>query len=86
LLSATFINVPLLLILPHSQNVAWLSVKEFEGLKYFFFWSVPRSDRFIVVDGNIQHTSAQTYNDVIIFISVVIWNIFNFVMKSLNCF
>jgi hypothetical protein len=36
LLPATLSNVALLLILSQSQNVAWLSVKEFEDLKYFF--------------------------------------------------
>jgi len=39
LLLTTFFNVPLLLILSQSQNVAWLSVKEFEDLIYFFFQS-----------------------------------------------
>ena len=51
LLPATLSNVALLLILSQSQSVAWLSVKEFEDLK--FFLSVPRSNRFVVVDGNI---------------------------------
>ena len=50
--------------------MAWLSVKEFKDLK--FFLSVPRSNRFAVVDGNVQHTSAQTDNDVVVFISVII--------------
>jgi hypothetical protein len=36
MLPATLFNVALSLILSQSQNVAWLSVKEFLNLMYFF--------------------------------------------------
>jgi len=40
------------------------------------FLSVPGPNRFVVMDDNIQHTSLQTDDDVTIFISVMIRNIF----------